>query len=121
VADSNLCLHRGARIVTREELDSVEAPPHTETWFPLKHSHVLDSVLGTLEATDFQVQRLQISLSQGNARFFGTLDLCSPVAEGVSLSVGVRNSIDKTFPLGFCAGSRVFVCDNLAFRCMPNP
>jgi hypothetical protein len=31
------------------------------------------------------------------------------------LAVGIRNSIDKTFPLGFCAGSRVFVCDNLAF------
>ena len=30
--------------------------------------------------------------------------------------MGIRNSTDKTFPLGFAAGSRVFVCDNLAFR-----
>jgi hypothetical protein len=30
--------------------------------------------------------------------------------------VGVRNSVDKSFPLGFCAGARVFICDNLAFR-----
>jgi hypothetical protein len=116
VADSNLCLHRGARVVSREELDAVEAPTHTETWFPLKHGDVLDAVLGTLEATDLRVQRLQLSLSKGNARFFGTLDLLSTVAEGVALAVGVRNSIDKTFPLGFCTGSRVFVCDNLAFR-----
>jgi hypothetical protein len=28
----------------------------------------------------------------------------------------VRNSIDKSFPIGFCAGTRTFVCDNLAFR-----
>ena len=34
----------------------------------------------------------------------------------MALSVGVRNSWDKSFPLGFAAGSRVFVCDNLAFR-----
>src|SRR5262249_21207388 len=34
----------------------------------------------------------------------------------VKLAVGVRNSTDKSFPLGFCAGNRVFVCDNLAFR-----
>jgi hypothetical protein len=34
----------------------------------------------------------------------------------VTLAVGVRNSVDKSFPLGFCAGSRVFICDNLAFR-----
>jgi hypothetical protein len=35
---------------------------------------------------------------------------------GVSLAVGLRNSTDQSFPLGFCAGARVFVCDNLAFR-----
>src|SRR5262249_47610898 len=39
----------------------------------------------------------------------------APIAGGVNLSVGVRNSIDKTLPLGFCAGNRVFVCDNLSF------
>ena len=33
----------------------------------------------------------------------------------MALSVGIRNSIDKTLPLGFCAGNRVFVCDNLSF------
>jgi hypothetical protein len=44
------------------------------------------------------------------------LDLGTPIATGVALAVGIRNSTDKTFPLGFCAGNRVFVCDNLAFR-----
>jgi hypothetical protein len=58
----------------------------------------------------------KFGLSRGNTRFFGTLDLRSEIIPGVSLSVGVRNSIDKTFPFGFCAEHRVFVCDNLAFR-----
>jgi hypothetical protein len=44
------------------------------------------------------------------------MDLTSPVAAGVNLCVGVRNSIDKSLPLGFCAGNHVFVCDNLCFR-----
>ena len=30
-------------------------------------------------------------------------------------TVGLRNSHDKTFPIGISFGSRVFVCDNLAF------
>jgi len=62
------------------------------------------------------VRRQQLGLSADNARFFGVMDLMSVLAPGVSLAVGVRNSTDKTFPLGFCAGSRVFCCDNLAFR-----
>lgn len=113
---SNLCLHRGARAVDREELDCVEAPEPTETWFPLRHSQVLDTVLKTLEASAFHVEDMRLSLSQDNARFFGTLDLAASVGAGTLLAVGVRNSVDKTFPLGFCAGCRVFVCDNLAFR-----
>jgi hypothetical protein len=30
-------------------------------------------------------------------------------------TLGIRNSHDKTFPIGIAFGSRVFVCDNLAF------
>lgn len=113
---SDLCLHRGARLISQNELDAVDCPPPTATWYPLRHRDVLNSVLETLLASSYQVQKMQISLSANDARFFGTLDLTTPVAEGTSLAVGIRNSTDKTFPLGFCAGSRVFVCDNLAFH-----
>lgn len=116
MVSSDLCLHRGARVVSREEVDAVEAPPSTETWYPLRHGQVLATVLDTLQSSAFQVRKLQMSLSQDNARFFGTLDLSVAVGGGTTLAVGVRNSVDKTFPLGFCAGCRVFVCDNLAFR-----
>jgi len=54
-------------------------------------------------------------VSHGGARFFGTLDLTTSVSEGVTLAVGIRNSNDQSFPIGFCCGQRVFVCDNLAF------
>jgi hypothetical protein len=33
----------------------------------------------------------------------------------MNFSIGIRNSIDKTHSVGFCAGKRVFVCDNLIF------
>jgi len=34
---------------------------------------------------------------------------------GHGWAVGLRNSHDKTFPAGLVAGTRVFVCDILAF------
>lgn len=112
---SQLMIHRGARLVERAELDQVEVPPATETWFPLRHNLVLGTVETTLQDAGFSISRTQLALSQDNARFFGTIDLQTPIVEGVSLTVGVRNSFDKTFPIGLCAGNRVFVCDNLAF------
>ncbi len=97
MSDSALIVHRGARHVTREELEQVHAPPSTETWFPLPHSHVLDRTLTTLEQAGFRPRRTQLALSRENCRFFGTIDLESPVADGVLLAVGVRNSIDKSY------------------------
>lgn len=112
---STLMNHRGAREVLRTELATIEAPPPTKTWFPIAHRAVLDSVWATLEGAGFQIRQSRLSLAHGNARFFGTLDLATPVSDGVTLAVGIRNSTDQSFPIGFCCGQRVFVCDNLAF------
>jgi hypothetical protein len=77
---------------------------------------VLDVVRCTLQEVGYEVRGEYLGLSREGARFFGTLDLGTNVAQGVTLAVGIRNSVDKSFPLGFCAGNRVLVCDNLAFR-----
>ena len=79
------------------------------------NSTVLETVEGTLASSGFAVAKAQLSVSHEDRRFFGVLDIRSEIADGVSLSVGVRNSCDKSFPIGFCAGTRTFVCDNLAF------
>lgn len=113
---STLVTHCGARAVNREELDAIEAPPPTKTWFPVKHSSVIDTVARALNAVGFEVRRLRFAVARRDARMFATMDLETPLGDGVSLAVGIRNSTDKSLPLGFCAGSRVFVCDNLAFR-----
>ena len=108
---SQLIAHSGARVVSLEELERVDAPPSTDTWFPIRHSQVLHSAIETLGEAGFQVHRNQLALSRSNARFFGVLDLIAPIANGVNLAVGIRNSVDKSLPISFCAGTRVFVCD----------
>ncbi len=111
MSQSALVLHRGARHVTRQELDAVPVPPATDTWFPLPHAHVLERTLATLDQAGFKPARTQLALSRSDARFFGVIDLESPIADGVTLAVAVRNSIDKSFPIFFAAGERVFCCD----------
>lgn len=116
MASSHLILHRGATPVTPEELATYQAPPPQGRWFPLSHGRVLSVVSETLGEAGYEIEKQQLGVLRDGSRFFGTLDLRSPIADGVALAVGIRNSVDKSFPLGFCAGSRVFVCDNLAFR-----
>jgi hypothetical protein len=35
--------------------------------------------------------------------------------EDMGLSIGMRNSYDKTMSVGICVGAAIFICDNLAF------
>jgi hypothetical protein len=109
-------LHSGGRLVALDELTACKTPPPEGRWHPVSHVRVLDTVKETLRGAGYTVKSEKYGLARADARFFGVLDLETPLAQGVGLSVGVRNSVDKSFPLGFAAGSRVFVCDNLAFR-----
>lgn len=116
MATSNLDLHSGGRIVGYDELAAVKAPPPDGRWYPLSHVQVLHRVKDTLAEAGYRVQKETLALARADARFFGPLDLDHTMAEGVTLAVGIRNSTDRSYPIGFCAGSRVFVCSNLAFR-----
>lgn len=115
MATSTLINDKGARLVSFEELVRAPTPPATATWFPVPHHQVFQSVVDTLTGAGFGIQQTKLSLARDGARFFGTLDLTTPVSEGINLAVAVRNSTDKSFPIGFCCGHHVFVCDNLAF------
>jgi hypothetical protein len=112
----SLLLHCGAEHVSEEELRQIPVPPATKTWYPLGHAHVLDAVRDTLTDAGYEIRQQALSVTREGQRFFGTLDLTTPILEGVTLAVGIRNSVDKSFPIGFAVGSRVFVCDNLSFE-----
>lgn len=90
-------------------------PPPLGRWRPVPHGTVLAYAEKALTDAGYGVEKLDLALSRDNARFFGTLTLRSPLSHGVNLAVGVRSSIDKSISLQWCCGSRVFVCDNLAF------
>lgn len=112
--DTQLVLHRGGQVVTREQVFHVQAPPATDTWHPVAHGTVLAKVEQVLDAAGYNITRQQLALSHGGDRFFGVLDLESAIIPGIQLALGLRNSIDKSFPYGLAGGTRTFVCDNLA-------
>jgi len=116
MSNAVLIAHRGARIVTRDDIirASQLTPDPTETWVPVSHIDVLETVEAMLSDSGFGIASAQFAL-HGIEKMFATFQLKSQITHGVSLAVGVRNSVNKTFPMGFCAGNRVFVCDNLSF------
>jgi hypothetical protein len=114
--EATLLNHVGAREVSLNQLALIDAPPPTKTWYPVAHFDVFRAVNDTLRSAGYEVRKQKFSLARDNHRFFGVLDLTNRIMDGISLAVGIRNSTDKSFPIGMTVGSRVFVCDNLAFH-----
>lgn len=113
---NGLMLHCGAQKVYREVLDSVPTPEPTASWCPIPHGDMLGGIQGTLERAGYRVATEAHALAKDGARYFGLLEIVNDHAKGdYSLVVGLRNSHDKSIPAGLVIGSKVFVCDNLAF------
>lgn len=116
MAKAALKLHSRGHLVTYEELKAVPTPQAEGRWRPVAHSAVLDTVRTVLTDAGYQIKSQDLAIAREGKRFFATLDLGTPLVEGVVLAVGIRNSTDKSFSLGFTAGNRVLVCSNLSFR-----
>jgi hypothetical protein len=109
-----LILHCGATSATREEVDSIPTPNGTDTWTPIAHGEIADAVEQSLIGTGLAPKSVDYGLTKDGARLFGLYTLAGEHPD-YALTVGFRNSHDKSFAASVCCGSRVFVCDNLAF------
>lgn len=109
-----LMLHCGGREVSLETIAGVETPQSTETWTPVAHATVIDSVKHFLDQSGYTVTSEAHALARDGLRYFGLMEIANPNTEHAMVA-GVRNSHDKSFPAALGIGSRVFVCDNLSF------
>ncbi len=115
---NRMILHCGGEVIERRALFDIKTPAATDTWFPLPHRHLVTEVEDQLKDAGFRILAQTHAVSHGGHRYFGLLEVSQT---GISPNsdhgwvIGLRNSHDKTFPAGLVAGTRVFVCDNLAF------
>src|SRR3954451_2053884 len=109
-----LMLHRGAAAIDYAGLRELGIPDPTASHVPIPHFRVVDLVKTAVGMYGHEVVAEHHGVTEDGARYFGLLELKSPYT-GYEDTVGLRNSHDKSFPVGIGFGSRVFVCDNMAF------
>jgi hypothetical protein len=127
----NLNICGGNRtLVDFERVQSVETPmpsfrnkPNKKTGElavshqPIAHDALVTRAKSFLDSNGFTIQDEVHSLARGDQHYFGLFAVDHPnrVATDRGCVIGLRNSHDKTFPAGLCAGDAPFVCDNLIF------
>ncbi|MCE8534749.1 DUF932 domain-containing protein [Ruegeria pomeroyi] len=109
-----LLLHTGGEETSLADLRALETPEATRSHVPIPHIDVVDMVKYALGFHGHEIIEEAHAITADANRYFGLLSLKSAYGDYTD-TVGLRNSHDKTFPIGISFGSRVFVCDNLAF------
>lgn len=110
-----LMLHAGAEPVSYSDLATLPIPDATKTHVPIAHQAVVDMVKYSLGFFGHDIVAEHYGVTPDGLRFFGVIELRSQYGDYTD-TVGLRNSHDKRFPIGISFGSKVFVCDNLAFN-----
>lgn len=110
----SLMLHRGAAAIEHDALASLITPDATHSHVPLPHVDLVSMVKYALGYFGHEVIEEHHAITEDGMRYFGVLSLRSGYGFYED-TVGLRNSHDKSFPIGIAFGSRTFVCDNLAF------
>ena len=110
-----LMLHSGAAEVAYEDLRGVATPPRTVSHVPVAHHEIVELMRYSLGFYGHEIVEEHHAVTEDGARYFGLLSLRSTYGDYTD-TVGLRNSHDRRFPIGIAFGSRVFVCDNLAFH-----
>ena len=112
----NLILHCGSSAVPRIEVARVNTPKPTETWQPIPHITLIETVEDALRSTGLKIGNQVHALNEEGSRYFGLAEVHNGHdANDYAMVVGIRNSHDKSFPVGLLAGTSILICDNLAF------
>jgi Domain of unknown function (DUF932) len=112
----SLVVHTGGEIVTKDDLSLVPVPEATDSYIPVPHTHLADtlSTIGRDILTGFTPAKEQYALARNGNQMFGVITFKGD-HDDLGLSIGFRNSYDKSMAVGIAIGASVFVCDNLAF------
>jgi len=108
--------HVDTKRATLAQVMAVPQPEFTKTWHPFSHAKVLNSIENAILENGMFSTTGSYSLSKDGGKMFGVIGLQDGNKDGtIGWNIGVRNSVNATLSIGICAGTTVFVCDNLAF------
>jgi Domain of unknown function (DUF932) len=112
----SLVVHRGGWQATRADLATVPVPDATPSYHPVPYGRFVEEVELHVPRFGLEVRSCEFALAREGAQMFGVLTCSSGIpGRDYALAIGLRNSYDRSLSVGLVAGTRTFVCDNLAF------
>ncbi len=103
-------------LVTRDQLRAIPNPIATETFKPIPHIELVESLEKAFLVRGISIVSEQLAVRAEGSRLFGTFDLSLNGVPDSCAAFGFRQANDRSMALQGVAGLRVFVCDNLCLN-----
>src|SRR5438093_8824569 len=111
-----LVVHRGGWEATKADLGAVPVPEPTESYHPVPYGRFVAEVELHVPRFGLKIQSEAFALAREGNQMFGVLTCTNGHSPGdYALAIGLRSSLDRSLAVGMTSGSRITVCDNLAF------
>jgi hypothetical protein len=111
-----MLLTPNAEIVNFTQLAAIPTPEWTDSYRPVPYRDCVETVRSVLanHLSHREVLSEDFALGRKGQHLFGLWTLDAD-ADGNKLTIGMRQSYDKSFALGLVGGAQVVVCSNLMF------
>jgi hypothetical protein len=106
--------HRGATLVSRDELAQYEPPAPEGRWKPVKHALIVDLMHEELDRRNIQVATEEYAIQREGNYLFAALTTNWLDTGETAAAIAFRHSNDKSEAMKMYAGILVFACDNMA-------
>ena len=112
---NGLMLHCGSEAANLDQVKAVPVPQATDTWYPVAYGEAVDYMKAqAARVLGLEVESEGYGLNAKGDQMFALLTMKTDSTEG-GLSIGMRQSYNKSLALATAVGRQVFVCDNLMF------
>jgi hypothetical protein len=102
------------RMVSVNELAMYQPPRRTRSYTPVSHSEVCEVVSSTANRLGLDLLgEAQVIVTRKGQQMFGVIN--ARWNDERNLTIGFRNSYDKTTSMGIATGQSVMVCSNMCF------
>jgi hypothetical protein len=124
--NSTLIAHVDSQLVTLADLDKIPTPaPMGRRHYPVAHKDLVLATRQELKKVGLEPYKEQYAVSKNGLKLFATWDLTvepscqiqlpARVSKDRGMAFGFRHGNDQSMAIEMVCGSRVFVCDNMAF------
>jgi hypothetical protein len=104
------------QIVYPPSIINAQVPQQTKSYVPVSHLELIEFVKERLDKANLKICHEKYEGNKQGNQLFGAISVTAPSdSTELRMSIGFRNSYDKSMPVGFVAGAQVIVCSNLMF------